>query len=521
MKVYNTLPHTPAEAELWNKVVFAWEAWDQASTNLQDSLSETAEKTGPEERALQSRLLKICRDRQHQADVLTDRLLQHQAGQSTQIVRQSQTEGAASMGLLFTTIIAGTLVMLGFGLLVSRSIEKVLQALIGEIGRLTDAAVSGRLQVRGNVESVNAEFRPIVEGVNATLDAVINPLRMAADYVDRIAQGDIPPKITEVYQGDFNEIKNNLNQCIEVLDGLLRRDIGETLKLMAEKNFSRPVQSEAVGVFGELKANVNRVVENMQIALEQITDSAHQFAEGARVIAESSQTLASGAQTQSSSVEQMSAAIEALAHSVTVVKENANEANQMASRTNLLADEGGQAVHKSIEAMELIRASSQQIGEIIRVISEIAGQTNLLALNAAIEAARAGEHGMGFAVVADEVRKLAERSNQAAQEISSLIKESAGRVAEGTQLSDETGAALKEIIKAVEATAAKIADIAQATVQQAANAQEVAGAIQSVAQVTEQTAAGSQQMASSSEQLGAQAAALRDLVGDFKVNVRM
>ena len=108
----------------------------------------------------------------------------------------------------------------------------------------------------------------------------------------------------------------------------------------------------------------------------------------------------------------------------------------MAKETNQLAEQGGQAVQKSIEAMELIRTSSTQIAEIIQVISEIASQTNLLALNAAIEAARAGEHGMGFAVVADEVRKLAERSNQAAGEITTLIKESTQRVEEGAQLSE-------------------------------------------------------------------------------------
>ena len=301
----------------------------------------------------------------------------------------------------------------------------------------------------------------------------------------------------------------------------LRRKVDNLLEIVAaaaKGDLTRQVVVEGDEPVDELAAGIKSMLEDLSNVIGQVTESAAQFNEGSRVIAESSQTLASGAQTQSSSVEEVSASIEELTASIDGVKANAGEADCVAKKTSQLAEKGGVAVQKSIEAMELIRASSDQIAEIIQVISEIASQTNLLALNAAIEAARAGEHGMGFAVVADEVRKLAERSNQAAGEITSLIRESSNRVQEGAQLSDETGEALKEIISGVEETVSKISQIATATVEQATNAQQVSEAMQGIAQVTEQAAAGSEEMASSSEELGAQASSLRDLVARFKVD---
>ena len=294
--------------------------------------------------------------------------------------------------------------------------------------------------------------------------------------------------------------------------------VAGVLKLVGEGDYTQTVQIDSKDEIGQMGRAVNAAIGSVASAMRQITESAAQFNEGSRVIAESSQTLAAGAQEQSSTVEQVTASIEELSRSVDSVKENAHEADKAAKETSRLAEQGGQAVQKSVGAMDLIKTSSTQIAEIIQVISEIASQTNLLALNAAIEAARAGEHGMGFAVVADEVRKLAERSNQAAGEITSLIKESTQRVDEGGQLSEQTGKALKEIVDGVETTAVKIGEIAAATVQQATNAEEVSKAIQGISEVTEQTAAGSEQMASSSEELGAQANSLRDLVSRFKTD---
>ncbi len=323
--------------------------------------------------------------------------------------------------------------------------------------------------------------------------------------------------ITESKRAEAREAENQLRdrQAAEKL----RDKVDQLLSVVnaaANGDLTQEVTVTGDDAVGELATGLGKMITDLREIIGQVVEGAAQFTEGSRVIAESAQTLAQGSQTQSASVEEMSASIEELTRSIEAVKDNAGEANTVAKETSDLAEEGGSAVQKSVEAMDLIKTSSEQISEIIQVISEIASQTNLLALNAAIEAARAGEHGLGFAVVADEVRKLAERSSEAAKEISSLIKESTQRVEDGATLSEQTGAALEKIIQGVEGTANKIAEIAEATVEQAANATEVANAIQSISAVTEESAAGSEEMASSSEELGAQAAGLSELVSKFK-----
>ncbi len=122
---------------------------------------------------------------------------------------------------LLILIISGILIAVMLGLLIASNIQKIIKSVIDQTKNLIDAAIAGKLTVRANAEETNAEFRAIVVGINQTLDAVITPLNMAAEYVDRIAKGDIPAKITDHYNGDFNAIKENLNQCIDAVNLLI------------------------------------------------------------------------------------------------------------------------------------------------------------------------------------------------------------------------------------------------------------------------------------------------------------
>ncbi|AVS76464.1 hypothetical protein C8240_13850 [Paracidovorax cattleyae] len=188
----------------------------------------------------------------------------------------------------------------------------------------------------------------------------------------------------------------------------------------------------------------------------------------------------------------MNASIEELTASIHSIAQNAKGTDAVARHTQEEAEQGAQAINKAIESMEVLGRSSEDMSEIVKVISEIASQTNMLAFNAAIEAARAGEHGLGFSVVADEVRKLAERSSQATKEISKLINGSVKLIVQGSDVSRQAGDAFTKIVKSIRQTGQAISEVSSAAEEQLGAVKMIGDAIQHIAEETEKSASASE-----------------------------
>lgn len=256
---------------------------------------------------------------------------------------------------------------------------------------------------------------------------------------------------------------------------------------------------------------------SLQVEVEEtVTKMANEFSANATDISTRSTAVAQGAQALGATTEEMNAAIEELTASINSIAQNSKNTDSVAKSTFEEAEIGSKAINKAIEAMELISKSSEDISEIVKVISEIANQTNLLAFNAAIEAARAGEHGLGFSVVADEVRKLAERSSQATKEISKLINESVKRVALGSEISKQAGAAFEKIVTGVNKTTQAISEVSCAAEEQLVAAKEMSQAIEQVADETERSAAACDAIANATKGLTIGAEELKAVVAKFK-----
>jgi methyl-accepting chemotaxis protein len=348
-------------------------------------------------------------------------------------------------------------------------ISESLRGLIRETGTLTEAALDGRLGVRGNAAAFQGAYRELVDGINAMLDAVVAPINEASVVLEQTASRDLTARMTGDYKGDF----------------------------------------------AKLKLSLNLAVDNLEAALLEVSSNAEQVASSSAQITEGSQVLAEGAAEQASSLEEISSSLQELSSMTRQNAANAREARSLSEGARSSANRGVESMRRLSGAVERIKESSGATAKIVRTIDEIAFQTNLLALNAAVEAARAGEAGKGFAVVAEEVRNLAMRSAEAARNTAALIEEGVKNADGGVVLNREVLENLEEIAGQVDRVGEVMAEIAAASEQQSQGVEQINSAVEQMNSLTQQTAANAQESANAAEDLSGQADQMRELIAGF------
>jgi methyl-accepting chemotaxis protein len=390
-------------------------------------------------------------------------------------------------------------------------------ALVADANELALAAQNGALSTRADTSKHNGDFRKVIEGVNGTLDAVVKPLTITSEYLDNIAKGQIPAKITDHYPGDYSQIIDNLNTSIEAVNNLVA-DTNLLAEAAGEGRITvRADADKHQGDFRKIIEGVNSTLDMVVDPIIAVTEAVETITTAANEISSGNADLSARTEQQASSLEETAASMEELASTVKQNAENAKQANQLALTASDVAVKGGAVVNEVVATMSAINESAKKIEDIISVIDGIAFQTNILALNAAVEAARAGEQGRGFAVVAGEVRNLAQRSASAAKEIKELITDSVNKTTEGTRLVENAGNTMEDVVSSVQRVADIISEISAASAEQTTGIDQVNQAVTSMDETTQQNAALVEEAAAAAESLVDQANQLADAISQFKL----
>jgi methyl-accepting chemotaxis protein len=469
-----------------------------------------------------------------------------------QLTQAEQVYQAASSGyrqarlITFAIILLAIITAVVLGAYLARSItgrlSRVVAALerlrsqdMASMGHASEALSRGDISVRIEAKSdrlkmaSNDEVGMLAMGI----DGIIEQTRVTAESFGR-AQNSLGALITETdglvaaarsgdmerrgdtthFEGGFRDTIAGVNELLEVV-GASMSAVSGALEKAADRDLTARVGGEFKGSFARIQEITNRTLENLDLALHEVTVASQEVASASGQISDGSQSLASGASQQASSLEEVSSSLQELASMTRQNTGSAQEARSLTEGTRGSVKQGVDSMGRLSSAVERIKASSDATAKIVRTIDEIAFQTNLLALNAAVEAARAGDAGKGFAVVADEVRSLAMRSAEAAKNTAELIAESVRNAEGGVALNAEVLKSLEEIQTRVDKVGAVMAEIAAASEQQSEGVSQINVAVEEMNGVTQRVAASSEESASTAEELSSQAAMLQALVAAF------
>lgn len=271
MQVYLQLEQTAEEKKAWDTFLPQWKNWMSMHQKVVD-LSKEKDKLLASGYNMNSKEIANLDDQvfaaslaTRQAALPTEKSLKEVLDINLEIVEQLKQQTlqtiVSSSVMLIIFIIASILLALVLGIFIANNIQKIIEKVVLQTKELINAALEGKLSTRANPESTNEEFREIIVGINQTIDAIVEPMNLAAEYINQIAKGEIPEKITANYKGDFNTLKNSINQCIDGLSGLV--EANKVLQKMAVNDYTHKMEGHYVGVFAKLAESINFVNERI------------------------------------------------------------------------------------------------------------------------------------------------------------------------------------------------------------------------------------------------------------------
>ncbi len=344
---------------------------------------------------------------------------------------------------------------------------------------------------------------------------ILNPVISVRDQMSEISRGNLSAEF--LLEADSSEIGMLVDAIHETKRELKKyiSDIDEKLAQMADGNMDLSIDNDYRGEFLPIQNAMRQILDALNEALSHIHAAAEEVSSESEQVASGAQVLSKGAVDQAAAVQELLSGIQSLSEQVNATSRDADAARKCSSGAAEQMAVCSQKMEDLTTAMQDISRSSQKISGIIQTIEDISFQTNILALNAAVEAARAGSAGKGFAVVADEVQSLANKSSEAAQDISRLIRESLSLVEHGTSLASDTTETFAAGVTETDRSTELVDHIADSATQQAEALSQLAEGMDQISGVVQTNAATAERSAALAEELLSQAEKLKLSVQRF------